>query len=390
MVDVERESDGLPPPVAKRLNDAFYRVSPHRYFELRLLSLLAIDSLPADANEHHLPTSTLTDKVLGGEIEFDPELLSRGEIETYVAAEAQVLLHHVGEVLVRFVLGHLGFPRCPWLEISALSEFRAFKNMVRSLVDTDRDDLERRIDGLLFGESPAADDARREFIAVATETVVAAARRVLDDSPLYNAAKHGFAVLSDRTAVEFRIEPPDDESADDRAQREAVEKWMSDKGLTLESLEWIYDKRTKVRQWRTAVRFVDPGHDLALAWLTIRVLSNVWRITKTRYAGGGPVEVLHGRSRGVSSRATPAQYAQGHNHPDSGNSHADARRSGRRGAPKITTILASGGGSGRGVRLLGHHGVPTQPPHGAAYRRNLVGVAGHIAAAERSTPLPVA
>jgi hypothetical protein len=288
-------SQRLPPEVAARLNDAFYRAAPpHQYFELRLISLLAMDALSGDARVEDLPSSTLGEAALGRELEFDPDVLERSSLDEYAAAESQVLLHHASEALLRAFLGHLGFPSCPWLEIASLSNFRVFKERVQEVVSTPRTDLERLVDDYFFGSALDVDtEMRRDFVAVTAETIAAAGHRVLEDAPLYNAAKHGFAVLAGRHLVEWRMEPDPQETPEDRRAREAVSDWLRDEGLTLESLEWRPGDAADGRSWQRALRFVDPDHDVALSWLVIRVLGNVWRVAQARYAGGGEVRICH-------------------------------------------------------------------------------------------------
>src|SRR4029453_3266360 len=113
---------------------------------------------------------------------------------------------------------------------------------------------------------------RESLVSVTTDTVLAVAHRILEDAPLYNAAKHGFAVLAEHMAVEFRAELRQDETPEERSSREAAEKLVRSEGVALEALEWTYDSASKSRHWFTALRFVDPAHDLALGWLTVRVL----------------------------------------------------------------------------------------------------------------------
>ena len=280
-------SKRLSPDVAARLNEQFYRSSPHRYFELRLLSLLALDSLPDELGEGELPSSTVGEVALGDALEFDPQLLTRGERETYVASEAEVLLHHVSEVLVRYFLGHDGFPPCPWMEIAALSNFREFKRRAAGLVTADVGRLQGMASLLLFNDAESDDDKQRTQTEIVVSTLQAAASRILADAPLYNAAKHGFTVLAGRSLLRFHSTPEPDESDEERTARVELEAFLSDRGLTLETLEWVYDSGG--RHWATKTRYVDPDHAVAAAWVTTRVLANVTRTMTARYSGGGDV-----------------------------------------------------------------------------------------------------
>jgi hypothetical protein len=179
-----RSSEALPPPVARRLNETFYRgAPPHTYFELRLLSLLAVDSQSSD--EEKLPRSALAENVLGRELEFDPEAVERPAIETYIAAESQVLLHHAGEALVRFALGHLDGPRCPWFEIASLTDFRVFKQAAGELAAVEPDVLARQLDRFMFEGAVDDEPERRTALSsVTAATVAGAAQRAVADPNL--------------------------------------------------------------------------------------------------------------------------------------------------------------------------------------------------------------
>lgn len=278
----QHQSAGIPAHVAERLNDRFYKSSPHRYFELRLLSLLALDGMPLSEDDADLPESDLGDIALGAPLEFDPSLLSRGERETFVASEAEVLLQHVSEVLVRYFLGHLGWPPCPWLEIAALSNFGAFKKASASLAEADASSLEQLVNRLLFDGAALAEDEQQGQTRVVVQTLQAAAHRLVEDAPLYNAVKHGFTVLAGRSALRFHSTPEPDQTEDDRRAREEIEAFLADEGLTLETLEWSNESGN--RSWATKTRYVDPDYAVATAWLTTRVLGNVANTMKARYA----------------------------------------------------------------------------------------------------------
>lgn len=58
----------------------------------------------------------------------DEEDLSR-----YAVAESSVLLHHAAETLFRLYLAHRELPPCPWLEVSRLRNFAAFKKQAEAL-----------------------------------------------------------------------------------------------------------------------------------------------------------------------------------------------------------------------------------------------------------------
>lgn len=280
-------SSQLPREVVERLNDRFYRSSPHRYFELRLLSLLALDSLPDDVDESSLPCSTLGENALGGPLEFNPKLLDRGERDVYIASEAEVLLQHAREVLIRYFLGHVGGPPCPWFEMAALSDFREFKELTGALAAEDARSLGKVVDGLLFSGADLGASERESQAKVIVATLQEAARRVLGSAPLYNAAKHGFTVLAGRSALQFSLAPESEETDEDRQARQEVDELLSDHGLTLETLEWSHEAGQ--RRWATTTRYVDPDHAIASAWVATRVLTNIARTMEARYAGGGDV-----------------------------------------------------------------------------------------------------
>ncbi len=116
------------------LNERFYEASPHEYFDQRLGLLLLAAGKPEEV-----------EKLLQGGISFgqlglratqdeaqhateSPETKQRKR-ERFITAEAEVLLHHASEALLRLYLAHEpvigadGPPAihpCPWLQIARL------------------------------------------------------------------------------------------------------------------------------------------------------------------------------------------------------------------------------------------------------------------------------
>ena len=132
--------------------------------------------------------------------------------EHFVIAEAEVLAHHAGETLLRLYLAHefaedAAPPTCPWLEISRLRVPREFKARVAARFGPSSDPLDAANLGAVARVFHFTDHPETlSDVAIPQEQwnkslnniegyLRAFARQFLDRAALYNAAKHGLALL---------------------------------------------------------------------------------------------------------------------------------------------------------------------------------------------------
>jgi hypothetical protein len=204
------------------LNQTLYAAAPQDYFDRRLMNLGLVASKRSELD------SLLEDGFEYGDLKVGPGSGDEGTTDEaeaektaahFVTAEAEVLGHHVGETLLRLYLAHAWakgdpLPGCPWLELSRLRAPSEFKQRVASrFVDAPYDDANNlaalaRVFYLTDkpeGIKPSIDVARWSKSLESIESYLRAfAAEFLDRAPLYNAAKHGFAVTPTEFGVKFK------------------------------------------------------------------------------------------------------------------------------------------------------------------------------------------
>src|SRR5688572_491801 len=114
---------GLAPENYAELNRALYHARPWTYFEHRLRNVILV------AGAADRLSDILREGVRAGTIEFewkpdpDPEVERRDQEqlaedeERFTITEAEVLLHHASETLLRLYLAHEALPESPWLDL---------------------------------------------------------------------------------------------------------------------------------------------------------------------------------------------------------------------------------------------------------------------------------
>ena len=140
---------------AEQLNETFYRTAPHDYFRQRLFNLLLVASKSDEIAD--LAGETITYGSL--QVGRSPGSASNEEensalVEQFVATEAEILLHHISETLLRLYLAHETAPLCPWIEVTRLRNFREFKESARELfLSTTNEPSDESIARVLVGTS---------------------------------------------------------------------------------------------------------------------------------------------------------------------------------------------------------------------------------------------
>src|SRR4051794_16635136 len=100
-----------PPHPAEIVNRTFYAAPPHEYFRRRLLLLLTMADRRNELNEMWFAGVAYRDVVRQYQV-IDDET-DKAEAQRFVAAESQVLAHHLFETLLRLFMAHVGDPYCP-------------------------------------------------------------------------------------------------------------------------------------------------------------------------------------------------------------------------------------------------------------------------------------
>lgn len=258
------------------LNQFFYRARPHEYFHHRLFNLILLLTKEEEI------AKVAADGLNYGLVTVEPALSYDGQREpsplwAFATCESQVLIHHIAEVLLRLFLAHRGDPPCPALELAYLRLPKEFKTALRGFLDEEERPRRNALMEVFWGRSDVAHLAREqpepdwESGAVAIERLlVHGAQRLLTEAPLYNAAKHGLAIATGRSALTIDID--------------GVDLGMSTAGLNVEYLERVQRDEDGDR-WRHTTRWIDEKTDIAVCYLWTHLIDSLWSVASNRYLG---------------------------------------------------------------------------------------------------------
>jgi hypothetical protein len=252
---IEKADAGLLPDNFRPLNNRFYEAKPWVYFDRRLSHLALVVGAP---DRYH---AAFSEPIEIGPVTFQ-EHTNEGagedglDDQNVAAAEAEVLLHHAAETLLRLCDAHAPGddgepPPCPWLSITRRRSPREFKRWVATHIRGAADsDLHRLIQGL-FGPARDDEDVRRhaQFLRLY-------ARHFLEPDP-YNAAKHGFAVQGGHSRLTLTVEE---------------EELLRDEGLTV---EWLAVSAVTGR-WVRVERWFSVEAVIALIHIASRLVESLW------------------------------------------------------------------------------------------------------------------
>ena len=262
----------IDPREFRQLNERYYSTSPHEYLQFRLISLIAfLDESPRSAAQ------------LAEGVKFSGLKMSFSDLDSadaldkkakHASADSIVLLHHACEILLRLYLAHPDRNPCPWVAMSSLTNFAEFKRAVAKL-QTSLDTTER-IEDLLEVVTYAKTNIEPLGLSKERWTEHAeglklvfkfAASTFLNDSALYNAAKHGFAVIPNDAGMSLEL------SEDFPIKKE---------GPALTYLE----RTTKdgATAWQESTQWVSAQVNLAWVQVIVDQIENLWTSAKAHYS----------------------------------------------------------------------------------------------------------
>lgn len=272
---ISRADAGLLPVNYGRLNDAFYECKPWVHFDRRVVQLARV---AANARDQKAP-SDCSYRVGGLTIREERRQLDDDEPwglddQAFVAAEAQVLQHHVSETLLRLVHAHAPdehgtYPPCPWLAMSRVKHPGVFKDWVRSFVVKSSADEAADLARAAFGASVADELSARNSVG----WLQIAAEHFLD-ADSYNAAKHGFALQGAHSRL--TVEPDKEADGDGRSPVPLIDE----QGLTV---TWLGVRGAPNPKWSVTTRWFSVDATVAIAYLTTRLIEALWYAGRARY-----------------------------------------------------------------------------------------------------------
>lgn len=264
---------------------------PWAYF-LNQVELLALVSERADGLDDLLRAGMQIGRTrLGLRDDGGPETDEREQDRNrFLVAQAEVLLHHAAETLLRLYLAHEAKAPCPWLEIAETRSFREFKKAVRGLASDldggrERSGLMRTFfihdDPDAFQTEPRLTQEQWDERQRNISSWLAWFASYFLDANVYNAAKHGLAVIAGDSGIQLG--------------------WLSDPSAILgrRGPSLIYVEEVRGRdgpEWRRTMKWINLETHL----LAIFVACNFMRAIMAAGAavrGGSPPRRLMSLSR---------------------------------------------------------------------------------------------
>lgn len=251
------------PSTYAKLNADFYDATPWQYFQQRLSHLMLA------ASDRDRYRAVLSEPMVLGPIQFDVTVPATDAYPTpeqsFTAIEAEVLLHHAAETLLRFVHAHTDSDEpCPWLRMSALTNARVFKAWVEvTIVEASREVL-GQLCGRVFACRPNCTNDVDAYI----DYTRLLAEHFLDAGP-YNAAKHGMGLTggSERRQIEV----------------DGVEVFRRDGAVINWLAAWPLHDPERPAKWTRASRLFSPEAAIALIVLTTNLMKSIWIRGRARH-----------------------------------------------------------------------------------------------------------
>jgi hypothetical protein len=276
MIHDMREDGDVRPDGSQWLNEQFYEARPWAYFERRLVHLAVVVRRPQALRSIVADGIDIGPLLIGAAPASADDLGARDDLR-FEAAEGEVLLHHVAETLLRLVHAHKSksavAPPCPWLELSRMRDFAAFKRWLAEVAAADAASPDsRELVRTCFG-----DDGRTDRLDVIHQYLRQFAEHLLVPEP-YNAAKHGFALQGERSQLTV-----DADVAGQPGHRVL--------DVTGPSVSWLGTRRnaTGTPRWAMSTRWYSMEALMGLVWLAIRLIEALWDVARHRYLGA-PLE----------------------------------------------------------------------------------------------------
>jgi len=267
---------------------SFYKASPHKYFDRRLRALLVMLGAESAVDELfkaglHYKDFTAKDA---------PEEAGAGEgsdagRDQYAAVEAVVLLHHVAESMMRLYLAHANRNPFPWLEVAKLTDFREFKKRIAELSRSLDDDgvMADALEVFSYAATPdfvegeGTEEGWNDHASALRSLLRIAIATLLDEAHVYNATKHGMAVLSSELSIS--LSAPDE-----------PELGVNSGGQSLQFLETVIAEDGQSRWSRTTV-WVDVTKNLALIHLMTKMMESLWKSARAHYGVESLAQIPH-------------------------------------------------------------------------------------------------
>jgi hypothetical protein len=277
----------LDPGHYTELNAMFYNADPGEFIKMRIEAL----SLMVCADEQLAPAFGV-DRIVAtpqADAESPQAVATFGAMEPpdesarkrYLRMESVMIAHHASEAFLRLFFAHVDHEECPWLGMSASTNFADFKKQV---ADTLKQGFDRADIATVFlgGETPA--DAGIELSADEFDDAIGAidlllndaGARVVTDSFLYNAVKHGVTAIA-----------VDDDEAQFAFHGQGGGRTVLHKGpvhVYLHKAAFPNAPKSEP-EWFYSAADSNPARELSVSTLISKAIDSLWAVARRRYLG---------------------------------------------------------------------------------------------------------
>ena len=248
------------------------------YFRQRLQNLVVLAGVPEKLRAI-VQEGIQYGQVQYGEIATDDANREADEAQLaedqrrFVISEAEGLLHHVSETLLRLYFAHEGLPACPWLEIARERHPGDFKRKVdqRFLSRIPSDQRRAKLapvfhgaaERTAFGDDLPEADWTQSLDNI--ESFLVHYAQVFLEPGVYNAAKHGLAVRPGESMVQL--------GESDLLKQEGP------------SIEYLAERKDSdgQRRWGRATKWIDVERTIGFIYMATRLIEAIWGIGRGRY-----------------------------------------------------------------------------------------------------------
>lgn len=268
------------------VNASFYSAKPREYLQHRVTALLVLASRPQEVMQMASEGLSVGElKVKSEDPKGDDDSGSLLDDESrlmFIITEAEVIMHHVGETLLRLYMAHEELPACPGWELAKVRTPRDYKTRLRKrFIDSASDTHSADVSSVFFGHADVEDIQYGKAPPEGTKPdplniekfLRHFASHHLDNANAYNAAKHGLAVTAGNASMKL---------GDGSVLRQD--------GDAITFLECVY-KTGKQRQWQKTTTWVRSDVSLAFALIGCRLIEQLWAVARARYLGS-PLEKI--------------------------------------------------------------------------------------------------
>jgi hypothetical protein len=265
----------LDPCQYPELNAVFYTADPAEFIKMRIESL----SLMACSDDQLSPLYG-TDRTVGAAFLGAMPPPDSEARERYVRMEAVMIANHASEALLRLFFAHVEHPECPWLGMSASTDFGEYKAKVAAKLDNgfDREQIATvflggtgRVDAVV----QLTEDEFEEAIDALDLLLVDAAQRVLGDAFVYNAVKHGISAVAVDDGAKVAWQQLNGEAI--TLHEGPVHVYLHKKGHP--------DAAKTEAHWWLTMEDSNPGREMSVSVLITKALDSLWDVARRRYLG---------------------------------------------------------------------------------------------------------